>query len=177
MYKHTTRLADSTHPGRYYLRPGFLQQGQLVLLTQKITNADCPWVSHTRWHGSWYRTNDPVKPRLHQVYPLVQIYFWSETDVSLKWVISIFYTSVYFRCGVKALRKNITTRWWLVHEKLTSEVTQRVNERLREVHRLLDYLSGLWQKCTGDVSDQGGFTCINVFHVHESTSIWRASLS
>jgi len=23
-------------------------------------------------------------------------------------------------------------------------------------------------------TDQGGFTCINFFHMHESTSIWRA---
>ena len=30
MYKHTTRLADFAHPD---IRPGFLQQGQLVLLT------------------------------------------------------------------------------------------------------------------------------------------------
>ena len=42
---------------------------------EKIKNADCSYASHTRWHGSWRQKNDPVKPRLHQAYPLVQIYF------------------------------------------------------------------------------------------------------
>jgi len=81
---------------------------------------------------------------------------WCRT--SLKWnffrVISIFNTSVYFRRNVKQYYYAILVSQvskCVLHEKLTSKVTWQVNERLREIHRLPDYLCGLWQKCTSDV--------------------------